>query len=126
MAYPFEIAIDPGPTDAELSVQVPYCLDGGQPSVIARLDIAAIIAACETLEGAVPGSSGEELLQDVGRQLFDAVLSGEVDSATLRLVQGREFESSARLPQRSLTHAAGGILATERARRGRAAGVCVA
>jgi hypothetical protein len=89
MAYPFEIAIDPGPTDAEISVRVLNCLDGGQPSVVARLDVAALIAACETLEDAVPGSmdgpqpesSGEELLQDVGQQLFDAVFTGEVGGA---------------------------------------------
>ena len=89
MAYPFEIAIEPGPTDAEISVRVLSCLDGGQPSVVARLDVAALIVACETLERAVPGSvegaqpesSGEELLRDVGRQLFEAVFSGDVGGA---------------------------------------------
>jgi hypothetical protein len=89
MAYPFEISVKPGATDAEISVEVLDCLEGGQPIIVAPLDVAALIAACETLEGAVPGSvegsepesSGEQLLQDVGRQLFDAVFSGEVGGA---------------------------------------------
>jgi hypothetical protein len=88
VAYPFEIAIDPGATDGEISVRVLNSLIG-EPSVVARLDVTSLATACQMLEQAVresrdaggPGSPGEQLLRDVGRQLFDAVFSGEVGSA---------------------------------------------
>jgi hypothetical protein len=89
MAYPFEISVDPGAAEGDISVRVLNSLSGGQPSVVARLDISALIAECETLEGTVqesvddrgPESPAEVMLRNVGRQLFDAVFSGEVDSA---------------------------------------------
>jgi hypothetical protein len=87
MAYPFEIAIDPGATDDEVSVRVLYCLSGGQPSAVAQLDIATLLAACQTLEDTVQESvhirngMGKQQLQNVGQQLFEAVFSGDIGSA---------------------------------------------
>lgn len=87
MAYPFEISIDSGATEGEISVRVLNSLSGGQASVVTRLDVTALVAACQTLEDAVQESvggvesRGEVLLQKVGQQLFDAVFSGEVGTA---------------------------------------------
>jgi len=86
MAYPFEIGVDPGTIEGEISVQVLYSLSGSPPSVTARLDIAAVLAACQMLENTVPasgsvGGTGKALLQEIGKQLFDAVFSGEVGNA---------------------------------------------
>jgi hypothetical protein len=89
MAYQFEISVDPGPTEGELSVRVLDSLSGGQPGVVTRLDVTAVLADCEELERALqrpvepgqPESPGEELLQNIGKRLFDAVFSGEVDTA---------------------------------------------
>ena len=87
MAYQFEISVDPGPTDGELSVRVLDSLSGGQPSVVTRLDVTAVLAACEALERELQRpvesgqSAGDVLLEDIGKQLFDAVFSGDVDTA---------------------------------------------
>jgi CHAT domain len=87
VAYPFEISIDPGTTDGQLSVRVLNSLSGGQPSIVTPLDVTAVLAACQALEDAVletvggHESRGEVLLQNVGKQLFDAVFAGAVDSA---------------------------------------------
>ena len=88
MAYPFEISVDPGATDGEIAVRVLNSLSG-QPSVVARLDVTSLVVECQTLENAVqesvdvrgPASPVEELLQNIGKRLFDAVFSGEVDTA---------------------------------------------
>jgi hypothetical protein len=87
VAYPFEIAIDSGTVENEISVRVLNSLSGGEPSVVARLDVTALVAECETLEDAVQESvggvelPGEVLLQRVGQRLFDAVFSGEIGVA---------------------------------------------
>jgi hypothetical protein len=62
-------------------VRVLHCLSGGQPSAVAQLDIAALLAACQTLEDMLqesvqmrrPDGPGEQQLQNVGQQLFEAV-----------------------------------------------------
>jgi CHAT domain len=89
VAYPFEIAIDSGAAEGEISVRVLSSLTGGEPGVVARLDVTALVAVCESLESAVldsvgvdgAQSRGEALLQSVGQQLFDAVFSGDVGTA---------------------------------------------
>jgi CHAT domain len=87
MGCQIEIAIKSGATEDEISVEVVNSIVEDRATVAAPLDIDALVTACETLEDTILASAesarrvnspGEQRLQNVGEQLFDAVFTGDV------------------------------------------------
>jgi hypothetical protein len=85
-----ELEIGPGPETGSYTVRVLQSVGGGEPSETFRLDLDALVDRRPLLEASVLSSAvsarrvmsdTEVVIQDVGRQLFDAAFTGGVATA---------------------------------------------
>ena len=90
MASIIELEVAAGPADGQFTVRVVRPACDGEPTATMQLDAGAYLSALNDLEMIVLASAsagrrilspGEQRLQDVGRQLFDALFSGPVHEA---------------------------------------------
>ncbi|MCX2931191.1 CHAT domain-containing protein [Mycobacterium sp. CVI_P3] len=90
MSSDIELEIGAGPSPDEFTIRVVRAVSGGEQSANTRLDVDGILRGRDALEStvlasAVAGrriaSAGERQLQQVGRQLFEALFSGPVYGA---------------------------------------------